>query len=1101
VRTPSQEWSDQKIEEYAASLAAQIKAEALGARNEEELRLRINPLLKRFAFDAKLDLDDSHEHLIGKGRADSIYGRVVIEYESPGSLSDRKTAAANKHAVKQVTDYMQGLCREQAQDLNRLFGVVLDGYRIIFVRRRRDAWEVGPARDVASDSIADLLLRLRSLRGKALLPEALVSDFGGVEARGKFHASDLAARNVAALYKVLESSKSPKVDALFSQWRLLFSEVCGYEFASPKLDLQGLAGSYGVTLKKTARAKKDGSRQAEMLFFAIHTYYATVITLLAAEIVTFYTSGLMPSYLGDLEAVSGTRLRDKLRDLHETGGIFGQALVQNFLEGDFFSWFLEEWNDDIAAAVQAIVRALRQYDPATFQVEPEQTRDLLKKLYQYLLPKKLRHDLGEYYTPDWLAELVLNEVGYNGDLSKRILDPACGSGTFLALEIRRAREWAREKMRNERETLEAITGSIVGFDLNPLAVITARTNYLIALGDLLRHRSGPIEIPVYLCDAVRTPREARQISFGGRRYPLDTAVGRLEVPLAVGTPSRIGRLARLLEDAVRGRYRTEDFLARARAELGLHEDEWTDSEETLSGLYGRLCQVNAEGRNGIWARIIKNFFAPVFQVAERKFDYIAGNPPWVGWETLPDKYRQSTAGLWADYGMAPKARSSQFELGTVKRDLSALFVYVSADRYLRDDGKLGFLVTESLFTSGAGAGFRRLSLPAEPGQRKVGLRVLRVHNLVRLNPFEGASNRTAMLCLKKGALTELPVEYVIWRGMPGRTWEDAGDLASVLHATSRQQCVARPITRKAGSPWISGPADALSAAARVVGESHYKAWAGTCTWLNGVYWVQVVDRLPDGMLLIENLTEAGKTDLPKVRVSVEPDLIFPLLRGRNVRPWLPARESHIIIPHTADTGWEAIPESQMRLAYPLTLAYLERFHDRLLQRSGYQQLRKGHPFYILGNIGVHTFAPHKVVWRRMIPVPAPAVASKVPRQHQAPVPTEVTSFVALRDRDEAHYVCALVASAPCGFVASRYSTGKSFGAPHILQHIKVPRFEPDNQLHRRLSDLSQAAHEAAARNDEKRVREIEEQVDEAAAELWGITPKELKVIQKALREG
>ena len=44
--------------------------------------------------------------------------------------------------------------------------------------------------------------------------------------------------------------------------------------------------------------------------------------------------------------------------------------------------------------------------------EPELTRDLLKQLYQYLVPRHLRHDLGEYYTPDWLAQ--------------RVLDPACG---------------------------------------------------------------------------------------------------------------------------------------------------------------------------------------------------------------------------------------------------------------------------------------------------------------------------------------------------------------------------------------------------------------------------------------------------------------------------------------------------------------------------------------------------------------------------------------------------------------------------------------------------------------------------------------------------
>lgn len=115
---------------------------------------------------------------------------------------------------------------------------------------------------------------------------------------------------------------------------------------------------------------------------------------------------------------------------------------------------------------------------------------MLKRLYQYLVPKRIRHDLGEYYTPDWLAELVISEIGYDGNLNKRFLDPACGSGTFLVLAIKRARQYALDHFVDETETLEGILKNIVGFDLNPLAVLSARTNYLIALGKLIKYKSG-----------------------------------------------------------------------------------------------------------------------------------------------------------------------------------------------------------------------------------------------------------------------------------------------------------------------------------------------------------------------------------------------------------------------------------------------------------------------------------------------------------------------------------------------------------------------------------------------------------------------------------
>ena len=72
----------------------------------------------------------------------------------------------------------------------------------------------------------------------------------------------------------------------------------------------------------------------------------------------------------------------------------------------------------------------------TLDVDPEETRDLLKQLYQNLMPKRLRHALGEYYTPDWLAELLLSRLHYDGKPEVRLLDPACGSGTFLVQAIK-----------------------------------------------------------------------------------------------------------------------------------------------------------------------------------------------------------------------------------------------------------------------------------------------------------------------------------------------------------------------------------------------------------------------------------------------------------------------------------------------------------------------------------------------------------------------------------------------------------------------------------------------------------------------------------------
>jgi hypothetical protein len=78
--------------------------------------------------------------------------------------------------------------------------------------------------------------------------------------------------------------------------------------------------------------------------------------------------------------------------------------------------------------------------------------------------------------------------------------------------------------------------------------------------------------------------------------------------------------------------------------------------------------------------------------------------------------------------------------------------------------------------------------------------------------------------------------------------------------------------------------------------------------------------------------------------------------------------------------------------------------------------------------------------------------------------------------------------------------GKSIGTLHILEHIRIPRFDRKNPVHLRLAELSKQAHEAAKVGDETRLREIEAEIDRQAAKLWGLSDDELREIQQSLRE-
>ncbi|MDW8083572.1 MAG: hypothetical protein RMI56_07305, partial [Sulfolobales archaeon] len=153
-------------------------------------------------------------------------------------------------------------------------------------------------------------------------------------------------------------------------------------------------------------------------------------------------------------------------------------------------------------------------------------------------------------------------------LHTRFLDPACGSGTFLVLILARMIELGRALFVPEAHLLASLLNNVVGFDLNPLAVLTARVNYLLAIADLLEHRRGDVTIPVYLADSVRTPALGEEL-FSHDAYGFPTAVGTFRMPAVLCEPGRFDRFCDLLEESLRAGLEAESFLRRLEHELAL----------------------------------------------------------------------------------------------------------------------------------------------------------------------------------------------------------------------------------------------------------------------------------------------------------------------------------------------------------------------------------------------------------------------------------------------------------------------------------------------------------------------------------------------------
>lgn len=193
----------------------------------------------------------------------------------------------------------------------------------------------------------------------------------------------------------------------------------------------------------------------------------------------------------------------------------------------------------------------------------------------------------------------------------------------------------------------------------------------------------------------------------------------------------------------------------------------------------------------------------------------------------------------------------------------------------------------------------------------------------------------------------------------------------------------------------------------------------------------------------------------------------------------------------------------MKSEQPNAFAYFKQFEVELKDRSGYKQLREGQPFYIMSNTGSWLFKPIKVLWKRMSKTMEAAVVECLPNEYvpcKTPMHKETVTYVPVDTIDEAHFLCALLNCTPASFICISYSVGKSLGSPHILQHIAIPKYDPQNPLHRELSALSQRAHELAAKGKREALKKVEKEIDRKAAEIWGITKSELKEIKRSLEE-
>ena len=538
---------------------------------------------------------------------------------------------------------------------------------------------------------------------------------------------------------------SPSYQRDIAVLKALYDEYAGYNTIRVKRQLW-------ENLLKAALGEIASTPGEMDDLFVRHTYLTAVVGIV-----------VQASFGIDIYALADTDPEDLLngREFRSKTGL------QGIVESDFFAWPAEVGG---LPMLRTLARRISRFD---WRKAPN---DIAAILYETVIPPDERRQLGEYYTPDWLARTIVREV-VTDPLEQRVLDPACGSGTFVAEAVTHFIDAAsNDAYLHPEDVLERLRTAVAGIDVHPVAVHLARSAWVLAAQPAIQAAAkhglaADVTVPVYLGDALQLRFRTGDM-FAQHDVTVQVEDERnTELVFPVSLVERAETFDALMGDIAEA-IESNDDPSIALDDHGIADPgERQALEETIASMQ----MLHGEGRDHIWAYYTRNLVRPV-ALSRSKVDVIVGNPPWLIYRNTASTLRTELERQCKDiYGIWVGGRHANHQ------DISSLFFARSVDLYLGDGGVIGMVMPHSALQTGQHSKWRTGAWRAKPsgrGRNRTPGRVLPVDfghktawDLEGLEPNTFFPVPASVVFAKRtgegGKAAPLAGEVERWRGEPG----------------------------------------------------------------------------------------------------------------------------------------------------------------------------------------------------------------------------------------------------------------------------------------------------------------------------------------------